>query len=64
MEQKVYIQLDRNGTKAAAVTWGTMKATSDQPETPETVVLDRPYIYAIVDNVTGIPMFLGISAKL
>lgn len=64
VEQKVYIQLDRNGTKAAAVTWGTMKATSDRPETPETVVLDRPYIYAIVDNVTGIPMFLGISAKL
>lgn len=64
VEQKVYIQLDRNGTKAAAITWAGMKATSAAPDKEEIIILDRPYVYAIVDNATGVPLFLGITANL
>ena len=28
------------------------------------VILDRPFIYAIVDNATGLPLFVGAVAAL
>ena len=61
--QKVFIQVDRNGTKAAAVTWGGMKDMAMEEE-PLRVVLDRPFVYAIVDNATGLPIFIGVVTKL
>ena len=51
--QKTYIKVDRNGTKAAAVTWGEMKNTT-------TVY----FVYAIVDNATGLPLFTGAVTYL
>lgn len=63
--QKTYLELDRNGTKAAAVTWGIMKATSAAPpENPKEIYLDRPFVYLIVDTATGIPSFIGITQTL
>ena len=62
--QKTYLELDRNGTKAAAVTWGFMKATSADPSTIKRVYLDRPFVYLIVDNATGLPLFVGVTEKL
>lgn len=58
--QKTYIKLDRNGTKAAAATAVIMTdaAEAETPE-PEVVILDRPFIYAIVDTENGLPVFLG-----
>jgi len=58
IKQKVKIQVDRNGTKAAAVTWGEMKTTS-MPIDEIIIILNNPFVYAIVDNATGIPLFLG-----
>jgi serpin B len=57
---KTYIQLDRNGTKAAAATTVEMtdEADVEMPE-PKTVYLDRPFVYAIVDAKNGMPLFLG-----
>ncbi len=59
---KTYIELDENGTKAAAVTAVEMKTESaaleDVKEVKE-VILDRPFVYAIVDVETGIPVFMG-----
>ena len=26
-----------------------------------TVVLDRPYVYAIIDNATKVPIFIGVN---
>ena len=59
---KTHIELDENGTKAAAVTAVTMeKATSVMnPPVPEYVYLDRPFVYALVDMKTGCPLFLGM----
>lgn len=56
--QKTFIQVDRNGTKAAAITWGGMQDESCAVEL-YSVILDRPFIYAIVDNATGLPIFIG-----
>ncbi len=60
--QKTYLELDRSGTKAAAVTWGEMKNTSAAPPPVwKQVYLDRPFVYMIVDTQYGIPSFIGIA---
>lgn len=58
---KTFIEVDREGTKAAAVTGVIVKATSMMPAPLKeyTVRLDRPYIYAIIDEETQIPVFMG-----
>ena len=60
--QKVFIQVDRNGTKAAAITWGGMK--DEAVMEVHSVILDRPFVYAIVDNATGLPIFIGAVTAL
>jgi serpin B len=30
-----------------------------RPTTPVTMVVDRPFLFAIVDSATGLPLFLG-----
>ena len=66
VNQFTYLELDRNGTKAAAVTGITManKAVA-LPEDPiPEVFLDRPFVYMIVDSVSGLPLFIGITDSL
>ena len=62
--QKTFIQVDRNGTKAAAVTWAVNKGESAAPMEPKYVYLDRPFVYAIVDTGTGLPLFVGVVTQL
>ncbi len=65
VEQKTHIELDRNGTKAAAITWGIMKAGSAAPsDEPIYIILDRPFVYAIVDTESGLPLFIGVVTEL
>lgn len=58
---KTYIELDENGTKAAAVTAVIMKnegvAVDEKP--PKEVILDRPFVFAIIDNSSSLPIFMG-----
>ncbi len=59
---KTYIELDENGTKAAAVTAVEMSCESaayEEPKEVKEVILDRPFAYAIVDTHTGMPIFMG-----
>ena len=56
---KTHIELDRNGTKAAAVTAVIAKASSMPVESPIEIRMDRPFVYALVDTETGIPLFIG-----
>ena len=57
---KTHIELDANGTKAAAATAVTMDAKCALDESlPKTVYLDRPFVYAIMDTRTGLPVFMG-----
>ncbi|SCW50447.1 serpin B [Ruminococcaceae bacterium YRB3002] len=58
---KTHIDVDRNGTRAAAVTAVEMyrnAAVMEEPEVKE-VFCDRPFAYAIVDMEEGIPLFVG-----
>lgn len=58
---KTHIELDRFGTKAAAVTSITMKAGSaPADDKPKEVYLNRPFIYAIVETSTNLPIFMGV----
>ena len=67
VQHKTYIKLDRNGTEAAAVTAILMKANSvlNRPEpVRKKVYLNRPFVYAIVDTQTGLPLFLGVVNEI
>ena len=64
VQQKTFIEVSRHGTKAAAVTWGDMECGSAMPMEPKYVYLDRPFVYAIVDNDTGLPLFVGVVTVL
>lgn len=63
---KTHIKVDKNGTEAAAVTAVIAKATAIMipPANIKEVFLDRPFVYAIIDTQTGIPLFLGIVNTL
>ncbi len=57
---KTHIELDKDGTKAAAVTAIVEKANSAAPPSvKKEVYLDRSFVYALVDTKTGIPLFIG-----
>ncbi len=63
--QKTFVEVSRNGTKAAAVTVIEMdEAASAAPIEVRRVILDRPFVYAIVDNATGLPLFVGTVTQL
>jgi serpin B len=64
VKQKTIIELDRNGTKAAAVTWAGMNAMSAAPPEELYITLDRPFVYAIIDNTHKLPIFIGAVTKL
>ena len=64
VKQKTFIDVSRNGTKAAAITMGGMKDTAIAPEQEVRIILDRPFLYAIVDNANGLPLFIGVVGNL
>lgn len=59
---KTFIAVDELGTRAGAVTKVEMKDEA-YCETKE-VKLDRPFVYAIIDNATGLPVFIGAMVSL
>jgi len=61
---KTHIELDRNGTKAAAVTSVIARNSSVMIESPIEIRMDRPFVYALVDTQTGIPLFIGTVKTL
>ncbi|MBQ9002536.1 MAG: serpin family protein [Eggerthellaceae bacterium] len=56
---KTKVEIDEAGTKAAAATAVVAKATSAGPRDVKCVTLDRPFVYAIVDNTAKLPLFIG-----
>ncbi|HAG13322.1 MAG TPA: hypothetical protein DCG49_05610 [Ruminococcus sp.] len=62
---KTHIDVDTEGTKAAAVTAVEMADGADvEEEEPKRVILDRPFVYMIVDTKTMIPIFTGILNEI
>lgn len=59
--QKTYLEIDEEGTKAAAATEVGMKCYAVAPQPIEhNVFLDQPFVYAIYDSYNDIPLFIGI----
>lgn len=64
---KTFINLDKDGTEAAAVTAMVMKASSaydPEKRIRKKVYLNRPFVYAIIDTKTGMPMFIGVVKQI
>ena len=60
---KTALQLDEEGTEAAAVTGVIVGVTSATPiVAPFSLVADRPFVFAIRDRGTGALLFLGYVA--
>jgi serine protease inhibitor len=58
---KTFLEVDEQGSTAAAVTGIQMRATAMmRPKQEFNLVFNRPFIVAITDNKTGIILFLGI----
>ncbi len=61
---KTYLKLDEKGTRAGAATGVMIEATSAMHEPPPQVVLDRPFLYLLLDTETNIPLFIGIVSSV
>jgi serpin B len=57
---QAFIDVDEQGTEAAAATAVGMRAMALRrgPE-PIPVTVDRPFLFAIIDQTAGLPLFLG-----
>ena len=56
---KTFISVDELGTKAGAVTMVAMSGGGSGFFESKTIDLDRPFVYAIIDNTTNLPIFIG-----
>jgi serpin B len=56
---KAFVAVDEEGTEAAAATAVIMVGTSAMPEEPIRIAFDRPFLFAIRDQQSGIVLFLG-----
>jgi serpin B len=60
---KAFVELDEQGTEAAAATAVVMGLAMSAPQRPEPPVkefrADRPFLFALVHEPTGAPLFLG-----
>ena len=62
---KTYLELDENGTKAAAATSLDVNAGAAPPsEDVKTVTLDRPFLYMVVDTHACVPLFMGTVTSM
>jgi serpin B len=58
---KAYVDVDEQGTEAAAATAVVIRAMAltAPVRPPVTVIVDRPFVFAIIDMANGTPLFLG-----
>ncbi len=59
---KARIDVSQKGTQAAAFT--TVHLMGGRPPKETEVTLDRPFVFAIMNNETGIPVFTGVVNDL
>jgi serpin B len=56
---KAYVDVDEQGTEAAAATAVVAVALAAFVTPPIALTVDRPFLFAIVEVATGLPLFLG-----
>jgi len=58
---KAVVEVNEEGTKAAAVTAGVMMTRSIRiPKPPKKVIVDRPFIFLVRNAVDGLLLFAGV----
>jgi len=57
--QKTFLEINEEGTEAAAATGVIMVGTAAPTAAPPEVVLDHPFLLAIRDDRTGVTLFMG-----
>jgi serpin B len=60
---KTFVDVDENGTEAAAATAAVMMRATMAPMDPVTVTVDRPFLFAIQHRPSGTCLFLGRMAN-
>lgn len=59
--QRVKVDVNEEGTEAAAVTEiATAEGCALPADEPIVLTFDKPFVYAIVDTETGVPLFAGV----
>lgn len=62
---KTYVDVNETGTKAAASTVVEMVSEMAlEIEEPKEVILNRPFLYAIIEQDSGLPVFIGTVDSL
>ena len=56
---KGFVKVDEKGTEAAAATAVVMASRGAPPPRPREIKVDRPFLYLIRDNASGLVLFLG-----
>ncbi len=64
LQQFTYVNVDEEGTEAAAVTVGGNFATSVDPSSPIPFFVNRPFAFIIKEKSTGAILFMGKITKL
>lgn len=59
VKHKTFVEVNEEGTEAAAVTVVGMELTSVGPGNKAPFIVDRPFLYAITEKSTGAVLFMG-----
>ncbi|MBO8444387.1 MAG: serpin family protein, partial [Bacteroidetes bacterium] len=59
VRQKCFIEVNEQGSEAAAVTSIGVRLTSARPGRPVVMTVDRPFLFAIVDRADDNILFMG-----
>lgn len=57
---KTFLSVTPRGTRAGAASLVEMECGGIPPASTKQVILDRPFVYMILDRQTGVPLFLGV----
>lgn len=64
VRHKTFVQVDEEGTEAAAVTAVSIGTTSIGPDPGFFMTVDRPFLFFIREKSTGTALFMGTVVKL
>ena len=59
VKQNTFVEVNEEGTEAAAVTTIGINLTSAGPQNPPTFIIDKPFIFAIRERTTNALLFAG-----
>jgi|GEM_PF-502996 len=61
--QRVYMELDEEGTEAAAVTGLMLATVTSVPPPPIPFIVDRPFLFLLRDDGTDTDLFVGLVQR-